>query len=119
MCPRLLLPLVAAQAVECDMSESMKSVVTKPAGTISPSSLRRMVRPAPTPADDAVPDESLARHSLVGWLVLAIFFGGFGAWAATAPLNGAVVAEAVIKVEGNRKSLQHLEGGTVKEVKIK
>ena len=66
-----------------------------------------------------LPDESLRKYSIAGWLILAIFFGGFGAWAATAPLNGAVVAEAVVKVEGNRKSVQHLEGGIVKEVKVK
>ena len=68
---------------------------------------------------EVLPDESLKRYSLTGWIILAIFFGGFGAWAATAPLNGAVVAEAVIKVEGNRKSLQHLEGGIVKEVRVR
>jgi epimerase transport system membrane fusion protein len=70
-------------------------------------------------ASEMRPDESLKKYSLAGWLILAIFFGGLGAWAATAPLNGAVVAEAVVKVEGNRKSLQHLDGGIVREVKVK
>ena len=37
----------------------------------------------------------------------------------TAPLNGAVVGNAVVKVEGNRKSVQHLDGGIVKEMRIK
>ena len=37
----------------------------------------------------------------------------------TAPLNGAVVANAVVKVEGNRKSVQHLDGGIVKELRVK
>lgn len=31
-------------------------------------------------------------------------FGGIGTWALTAPLNGAVVANAVVKVDGNRKA---------------
>src|SRR5205807_6213873 len=39
--------------------------------------------------------------------------------AASAPLKGAVVANAVVKVEGNRKSVQHLEGGIVKELRVK
>src|SRR5215471_5351713 len=65
------------------------------------------------------PDESLRRYSVAGWVILAIFFGGFGTWAATAPLNGAVVANAVVKVQGNRKSVQHLEGGIVKEMRVK
>lgn len=67
----------------------------------------------------AGPDESLVKHSIAGWIILAIFFGGFGLWSVTAPLNGAVVAEAVVKVQGNRKSVQHLEGGIVKEMKVK
>ena len=50
---------------------------------------------------------------------LRLFFGGFGAWAATAPLNGAVVGNAVVKVDGNRKSVQHLDGGIVKELRVK
>lgn len=72
-----------------------------------------------TSASEVLPDESLRKYSVAGWIILAVFFGGFGAWAATAPLNGAVVAEAVVKVEGNRKSIQHLDGGIVREVKIK
>ena len=50
---------------------------------------------------------------------MALFFGGLGGWAAFAPLNGAVVAPAVVKVEGNRKTIQHLDGGIVKELRVK
>ena len=42
-----------------------------------------------------------------------------GTWAATAPLNGAVIGNAVVKVDGNRKSVQHLDGGIVKELRVK
>ncbi|MET3593139.1 epimerase transport system membrane fusion protein [Mesorhizobium shonense] len=55
----------------------------------------------------------------VGVLIIALFFGVFGGWAALAPLNGAVLADAVVKVEGNRKSVQHFDGGTVKEIRVK
>jgi multidrug efflux pump subunit AcrA (membrane-fusion protein) len=72
------------------------------------------------PIIDAKPvSDSIWRQSLAGWSIIALFFGGFGYWAATAPLNGAVVAQAVVKVEGNRKSVQHLDGGIVKEMRIK
>ena len=57
--------------------------------------------------------------ALAGWLIIAMFFGVLGTWAVTAPLNGAVVATAVVKVEGNRKSVQHLDGGIVKELRVK
>src|SRR6185503_19724767 len=52
-------------------------------------------------------------------IIVALFFGLFGTWAAIAPLRGAVVANGVVKVEGNRKSVQHLEGGIVKELRVK
>src|ERR1051325_10282186 len=65
------------------------------------------------------PSESIKKVALAGWIIIGLFFGVFGAWALSAPLNGAVVANGVVKVEGNRKSVQHLDGGIVKELRIK
>ena len=102
------------------MSENTKELVRAQDGASDITAWRHSVPSAASDAaSEVLPDESLRKYSLAGWIILAIFFGGFGAWAATAPLNGAVVAEAVVKVEGNRKSVQHLEGGIVKEVKVK
>jgi len=74
---------------------------------------------AKTVAGDGAPSDSIKHVALAGWLIIAVFFGGIGAWATTAPLNGAVVANAVVKVDGNRKSIQHLDGGIVKELHVK
>jgi membrane fusion protein, type I secretion system len=63
--------------------------------------------------------DSMRSAAIAGWSIIAIFFGGFGAWAMTAPLNGAVVANGFVKVETNRKSVQHLDGGIVKELRVK
>jgi HlyD family type I secretion membrane fusion protein len=63
--------------------------------------------------------DSIRWPAAAGWLILLLFFGGFGTWAATAPLHGAVVAPGVVKVEGNRKSVQHLDGGIVRELHVK
>ena len=49
----------------------------------------------------------------LGLLVVAAFFGGFGAWAALAPLDGAVVGAGALAVHGNSKTVQHKEGGIV------
>jgi epimerase transport system membrane fusion protein len=57
--------------------------------------------------------------AMIGWAIIGVFFGGFGVWAAVAPLNGAVVANGVVKVDGNRKSVQHLDGGIVKQLHVK
>ena len=70
-------------------------------------------------AGDEGPSNSIRHVALAGWLIIAIFFGGIGSWAVTAPLNGAVVGNAVVKVDGNRKSVQHLDGGIVKELRVK
>jgi HlyD family secretion protein/epimerase transport system membrane fusion protein len=49
----------------------------------------------------------------IGVATIGIFFGGFGAWAALAPLDGAVVGSGALAVHGNRKTVQHREGGIV------
>src|SRR5438876_1006736 len=83
----------------------------------------RGIRPAFNPANvkpaDGAPSDSIRRVAFAGWLIVAVFFGGIGTWSVMAPLNGAVVGNAVIKIEGNRKSVQHLDGGIVKEMRIK
>ena len=49
----------------------------------------------------------------LGLAVVGVFFGGFGTWAALAPLDGAVVGTGALAVHGNTKTVQHKEGGIV------
>ena len=49
----------------------------------------------------------------LGLVVVGVFFGGFGTWAALAPLDGAVVGTGQLTVHGNSKTVQHKEGGIV------
>ncbi len=70
------------------------------------------------PAQLSDPSDSARGPIVTGLVVLVAFFAGLGGWAAYAPLNGAVVAQAVVKVEGNRKSIQHLDGGIVKQLLV-
>jgi len=42
-----------------------------------------------------------------------------GVWSALAPIAGAVVAPAEVKVELNRKTVQHAEGGIVREILVR
>jgi len=55
---------------------------------------------------------------LFGGLVFLAFFGGLGAWAALAPLDSAAIAPGVVLVEGKRKTIQHLEGGIIREIAV-
>jgi membrane fusion protein, epimerase transport system len=73
----------------------------------------------PAAQPTAPPDDSAKGPIRFGLAVMVLFFGGLGGWAAYAPLNGAVVAPGVVKVEGNRKTIQHLDGGIVKELRVK
>jgi len=56
---------------------------------------------------------------LGGLVIVGLFFGTFGVWAALSPLDGAVVGEGVVTVEGNRKSIEHLDGGIVRQILVK
>ncbi len=53
-----------------------------------------------------------------GAFVIIVFVGGFIAWASFAQLESAVNAPGVIVVESHRKTIQHLEGGIVKDVLV-
>jgi len=53
---------------------------------------------------------------IFGLLVFLVFVVGFGVWAGWAPLAEASVAPGIIKVEGTRRTIQHLEGGLVREI---
>ena len=57
--------------------------------------------------------------SAVGYLTLAVFVGGFGFWAATAPLAGAAIAPGFVAAAGQNIMIQHLEGGIIRKVAIK
>ncbi len=54
-----------------------------------------------------------------GYLVLALGATAFALWGALAPVSGAVIAPGVIKVENERKRVQHLEGGIVSEIRVR
>ncbi len=60
----------------------------------------------------------IAKPVWVGLFVIALFFGGFGSWAALAPLGSAAIATGVISVEGSRKTIQHFEGGIISRILV-
>lgn len=62
---------------------------------------------------------SLRTPLIAGGTVAALFFAGFGGWSAGAPLASAVIAPGVIIPEGNRKTVQHLEGGLVQAILVR
>ena len=95
------------------------SVASFPAGARRAASPGVAMAPGSPGLDHAPPSDAARGYILAGRAIVAVFFGGVGTWAFTAPLNSAVVAQGFVKVEGNRKSVQHLEGGVVKTINVK
>ncbi|OWJ64144.1 HlyD family type I secretion periplasmic adaptor subunit [Inquilinus limosus] len=78
----------------------------------------------PAPLDDTAATlkrnaYGLNRLSLIGGVVIGVFVFGFGAWAAVSPLASAAIANGVVSPEGNRRTVQHLEGGIIRELLVK
>ena len=69
-----------------------------------------------THADYPVRERNPAR---LGFVAIAVTFGGLGLWAATAPLDSATVASGQVAIESDRKPIQHFEGGIIQEILVK
>ncbi len=52
----------------------------------------------------------------LGMIVVLATFGGGGIWAAKTEISGAVIAQGVIGVQSKIKTLQHIDGGIVREI---
>ena len=59
-----------------------------------------------------------AKTRRLGFGIIFVVFGIFGSWAAFAPLDSASNAPGVVTVQTYRKTVQHLEGGIVKELLV-
>lgn len=60
------------------------------------------------------------RHWIgVGYLTLLVFLFATAMWVGLAPLSGAVIAQGTVKVDLNRKTIQHQEGGIVKQIRVR
>ncbi|WP_170230620.1 HlyD family type I secretion periplasmic adaptor subunit [Roseibium hamelinense] len=69
-------------------------------------------------SQDKTKDFSPKPFIIGGYLTIFITFGVLGGWAATAPLDSAVIAPGVLSVESSKKIVDHLEGGIVKEILV-
>jgi epimerase transport system membrane fusion protein len=60
-----------------------------------------------------------AAPRFIGYVIVFLIFGVFGGWAALAPLDSAALAPGKVIVKGNRKTIQHLEGGIIKKILVR
>ncbi len=105
----------------------MSDIIDRPAGppaaapATAPAHIRA-TRPAIELPFDPLLDAKRPRTRgaiIFGLIIMIGFFGGFMAWAVFVPLAEAAVAPGVIKVEGTRRTLAHLEGGIVQEILVR
>jgi len=68
------------------------------------------------PADESGQSTRLVR---IGLAAILVFLGGFALWGSLAPISGAVIAEGMVKIDTNRKTVQHLDGGIIKEIRVR
>jgi HlyD family type I secretion membrane fusion protein len=64
------------------------------------------------------PRTDFRRTALAGYAAVALFIGGFGTWAASAPLAGAVVTQGTIAATGGNILIQHREGGIIDQLLV-
>lgn len=63
---------------------------------------------------------SLQRRPILFGLIAAfVLIGVFGAWAGMAPLSSGAIASGVVGPDSSRKTIQHLEGGIVRELHVR
>ena len=62
--------------------------------------------------------DSFRGVAIAGFSIIALTFGVLGGWAATAPLDSAVVAGGLVTSATNRKTVQHFEGGIISEIRV-
>jgi membrane fusion protein, epimerase transport system len=71
------------------------------------------------PPADLEAGVDVGRLLRAGLLVIGLGILGLGGWALFAPLSGAIIAPGFVKVDLNRKVVQHQEGGIVREIKVR
>ncbi|MED5488259.1 MAG: HlyD family type I secretion periplasmic adaptor subunit [Pseudomonadota bacterium] len=71
-------------------------------------------------ANDDLPKikTSLKGPIVSGLTILLIFLVGATAWASSAKLASAIIAVGQLKVDSNRKQIQHLDGGIVNQILV-
>ena len=54
----------------------------------------------------------------LGFAILFVVFGLGGLWVSLAPLSSAVLAQGSVIIKSSRKTVQHLEGGILRELRV-
>jgi HlyD family secretion protein len=109
-------------ATTADAAARPRQLTVAPGRALAPLARRELGSALPPFPAHALLDAPAPRTRwpvVFGSFVFLVFVVGFGVWSAMAPLAEAAIAPGVIKVEGNRRTVQHLEGGIVREILVR
>jgi len=81
--------------------------------------LRYRALMAPADGERSGLDGSLRGPAIIGTVFVVAFFGIFGGWASFVPLAGGAIAPGIVSPDGSLKTVQHLEGGIIRELMVK
>jgi HlyD family secretion protein len=76
-------------------------------------------RPSSSNREQSKSEVSWRGVAAVGYVLIFVTFGVVGGWAAVTKIDRAVAAPGVVAIETNRKTVQHFEGGIVREILVK
>lgn len=65
------------------------------------------------------PEQRARPMIMLGMTLMFVLFGIIGLWSAVVPLAAGAIAPGRVVLEANRKEIQHLEGGIVKEILVR
>ncbi|MDB5428196.1 MAG: rsaE [Phenylobacterium sp.] len=69
------------------------------------------------PIDPAL-QRRMRRPMIVGAAIIGVLVLGLGLWASLTPLATGITASGEVRVESNKKTLRHREGGTVRQILV-
>lgn len=82
--------------------------------------VNQYLAPVDTSAGAELTPTAMSRKPiLVGGWIFILLFGFLGLWAVLAPIASAAIAPGKIILSGNKKTIQHLEGGVVEAIYVR
>ena len=79
---------------------------------------RQTIKPAVDAVSDGDAQPRIMAYVILGLFALVSFAGGAIYWSLSSKLDGAVVAPASFAVEGDRKTVEHIDGGLIQSILI-